>query len=138
VARLPQSRKLLAEDFKDQPWIAPLLASLNQFMDDVNSALKQSLTINDNFMGKILTVEVNGQFPVKLRWDIPSKPLSVVVGNWYRKDGTAREVVLVTDGDTTNSAKTVTNMGSITGLRAGLLVSIISTPATCCLIKRRR
>jgi hypothetical protein len=89
-------------------------------MDDVNSALKQSLTINDNFMGKIMEVEVDGQYPIKIKWDLPVKPISVLVGNWYRKNGAAREVVLVTDGDIATGTRPITNMGSIAGLHAGL------------------
>jgi len=127
MARLPQSRKLLVEDFPNQPWIAPLLSAVNQFMDDVRSTLNQGLTVDDNMLGKMITVELDGQFPKRITWPFVKKPKSVLVGDWYRKDQSTKELVLSAIGNT-NTNKTVDSLDSVVGLRAGLLVSGAGVP----------
>lgn len=89
MSQIPQKIKLLTEDFPDQPWIEPLIRNLNQFMDEMVDAVDRKLTINDNFAGKLIEVELDGQFPKKLAWDLADKPKSVLVGNARRSDGTA-------------------------------------------------
>lgn len=41
-------RKILAEEFKDQPWIAKLLGPLNEFITQVTQGINGGLTIQDN------------------------------------------------------------------------------------------
>ena len=88
MANIPAVRRLLLEDFPDQAeWIERLLQPINAYMEQSAAALK-SLTITDNMLGSIRTVELDGTFPVKISWSGP-KPVSVLVGNTYRSDNTA-------------------------------------------------
>jgi hypothetical protein len=89
MARIPPLRRLVVEDFKDQAkWIEPLLSSINSFFETTTTALNKGLTLGENLAAEIRTVEVDGQFPIKLSWTLAAKPVSVVVGNAYRSDGT--------------------------------------------------
>jgi hypothetical protein len=59
MALIPAVKRLLAEDFKDQPWIAKLLGPINDFFGQMSNALNKRLTFTDNFAGIVKTVEVN-------------------------------------------------------------------------------
>lgn len=90
MSRIPPLRRISAEDFKEQAaWIDRLIVPLNDFFERTTSALNRSLTINDNFAGEIRTVDIDGQFPLKLVWSLAARPTVVFVGNAYRSDGTA-------------------------------------------------
>ena len=79
MAAVPSIRRLLLEDFPDQAeWIEKLLQPVNQYMEQSAAALR-ALTINDNMLGAIKTVELDGTFPVKIAWSV-AKPVSVLVG----------------------------------------------------------
>lgn len=78
---------MTAEDYPNQQWIQPLLTTLNAFMEQVVAALNKGLTVTDNLSGAVFTVELDGNFPLKLAWSLPQKPVSVLVGNCYRSDG---------------------------------------------------
>ena len=90
MAKQPRFVRLLAEDFKDQgDWIGRLLDPINNYMEQNNAALNKALTVSDNMAAAMMTVELDGQFPLKLRWDLPMRPVSVLVGNTYRSDGSS-------------------------------------------------
>lgn len=86
MAKQIQIQRLLTEDFADQKWAEKLTIPLNSFMESVQRALSNGLTITDNMAGAIKVVEVNGTWPVKLAWDM-GRPVSVLVGNVVRSDG---------------------------------------------------
>lgn len=76
MARLPSIKRILAEDFKDQPWIGKLLQPLNQFMSEAVEALSGGLN-SDNFTAqqKRLKVKVNANtYPLYFRWSQNSQP----------------------------------------------------------------
>jgi hypothetical protein len=88
MARIPPLRRITSEDFKEQAeWIEPLISAINDYFEKSTSALNRSLTINDNFAGEIRTVDVDGQFPIRLAWTLSARPLAVLIGNVYRSDG---------------------------------------------------
>lgn len=90
MARIPPLARLQLEDFpKQTEWIGRLLEPLNSFFERVTSALNKSLTITDNFLGAIKTVELNGTWPVKVAWELPQRPVTVLVGQIVRSDNTA-------------------------------------------------
>lgn len=90
MAKVPQYKRLLDGDFPGQSdWIGRLLGPINLYFEQLNTALNKSLTFADNLSAAFKTVELNGQFPVKLSWDLAARPISVVVGSVYRSDGTA-------------------------------------------------
>lgn len=85
----PQLQKLTTEEFAKQPWIEPLIRTLNQFMDEVVSGLNKNLTLEDNLAATIKTVDLDGTYPVKLAWTLNRRPQTVLVGNIQRTDGTS-------------------------------------------------
>lgn len=87
MAKIPPLRRLSMEEFKEQEWIAPLLTVVNDYFERSTSAFNRSLTINDNFAGEIRTVDIDGQFPLKLSWSLGARPTAVLVGSVYRSDG---------------------------------------------------
>jgi len=89
MSQLPQVRRLLVEDFMDQKdWIAKLFTPINNFMDGVTLALDRGISIRDNMAADIKTVTVNyvptELKPIKVQWNLPSKPIAVLVGNTQR------------------------------------------------------
>jgi hypothetical protein len=86
MAKQVQIQRLLTEDFAGQKWAEKLIVPLNTFMESVQQALTNGLTVNDNLSGAIKTVEVDGTWPVKLAWS-RGRPVSVLVGNVVRSDG---------------------------------------------------
>lgn len=90
MSRVPPIQRLQLEDFpKQTEWIGRLLEPLNAFFERATSALNKNLTITDNFLGAIKTVEVNGTWPVKVAWELPQRPISVLVGQIVRSDNTS-------------------------------------------------
>ena len=88
MANVPSIRRLLLEDFPDQAeWIEKLLQPINSYMEQSAAAMK-ALTVNDNMLGSIKTVELDGTYPVKISWS-GAKPVSVLVGNVTRSDNTS-------------------------------------------------
>ncbi len=88
MAKLPAINRLVTEDFPDQKkWVGRLLQPLNQFMESVYAGLNKGLTLRDNLAADVLTVDVDGAFPVKLAWRLTAKPIAVLVGDVQRSDG---------------------------------------------------
>lgn len=90
MAKLPQLRKLLLEDFKTQKaWIQPLLLVVNNFMEAVVSSLNRNLTIAENTTGQVDTVTLDGTWPVSFAWKGMRTPIALLIGNVQRADGTS-------------------------------------------------
>jgi hypothetical protein len=87
MARIPRIQRLVMETFSAQPWMEPLVNTLNQFMDEVVSSLDKDLTLTDNMAAEIRTVEVDGTYPLKLAYSLKRRPVSVLVGDVKRSDG---------------------------------------------------
>lgn len=128
MSKVPQVKRLLVDEFPDQPWIEPLIQSLNQFMDGVVSNLNNGLTVEDNMAGIVREVELDGNMPLKIAWNLNSKPKSVLVGDWYKTDGSTKDLVLATTADTSSGSNQLQNVASTTGLRAGQLISGTGIP----------
>ncbi|TXG85834.1 MAG: hypothetical protein E6R13_01600 [Spirochaetes bacterium] len=74
-------KRILQEDFKDQPWIGKLLTPLNDVFTQLNSMLNGGLTIKDNLRAEIKELEIRTtDIPLKFRCKYPEKPKSIVVG----------------------------------------------------------
>ena len=89
MSAIPPLRRLASEDFSGQSWADKLVSPLNAFMESVRAALVNSLTVNENMAGMIKTVELDGNFPTKVAWTLSSRPMSVLVGNVYKSDGSS-------------------------------------------------
>lgn len=88
MAQVPSKRRLVIEDFKSQiSWIDKLIQPINEYMESTTSALNKALTIRDNFMGDIRTVELDGTWPTKLSWNLAARPTAVLVGNAVKSSG---------------------------------------------------
>lgn len=94
MARLPQIRRLLVEDFISQKeWIAKLFQPINGFMEGVASVFDRNISIKDNMAADLITITlekvptVADPFPVK--WSLGARPMSVHVGNVVKTDNTA-------------------------------------------------
>jgi len=88
MAKLPPSQKISLEDFPDQTeWIGRLIEPINTFVERLSSVLNKGISINDNMAGAILTVELNGSWPVKVAWNLSQRPLTAIVGNVYLSTG---------------------------------------------------
>lgn len=129
MSKIPQVKRLLVDEFPDQPWIEPLILSLNQFMDGVVANLNKGLTVQDNMSGIIREVELDGNFPLKIAWNLPQKPKSVLVGDWYRTDGSDREVALTTTGNLSTGSNRISSVADTTGLWPGMRVEADGVPA---------
>lgn len=98
MAKLPQIRRLLIEDFaSEKKWISPLLLVLNSFMEGVVNALTRSLTIIDNMSGDVKTVTLSNvptpsttggaNGPTSVTWSKSSLPTCVLVANVQQLTG---------------------------------------------------
>ena len=80
MAVIPPLRRLATEDFSGQSWADKLVSPLNSFMESVRAMFINGLTVSENMSGTVRTVELDGNFPVKFAWSLPSKPRTVLVG----------------------------------------------------------
>lgn len=86
MAQLPQLRRLLVEDFKNEKkWIGPLFLTVNNFMESVVNAFNKSLTLIDNTTSDIKTLTLSSvpsaSSPAAIKWTKTNSPISVLVGN---------------------------------------------------------
>lgn len=90
MAQPPSKRRLVIEDFKSQiSWIDKLIQPINEYMESTTAALNRALTIRDNFAGDIRVVELDGIWPIKLMWNLSSRPTAVIVGDAVKSSGAA-------------------------------------------------
>jgi len=81
MAKIPPLRRMRAEDFPDQnEWIGRILEPINTYFEANTAALNKGLTLDDNFAAAIKTVEIDGNFPVRISWDLSVPPKTVLVG----------------------------------------------------------
>lgn len=81
MASIPTQKKILIENFgKEKDWIGALLEPLNKFMDEVTRALNRQLTFKENLSADIKTVVIDGNYPQRFKWTLPSKPVAAWIG----------------------------------------------------------
>jgi hypothetical protein len=79
MAKLPPQKRILPENFPDQSkWIPRLLEPMNRFMEDINRALNNQLTFSENLSSEVRTVQVDGNYPLRMPWALKAKP----IGAW--------------------------------------------------------
>ena len=86
MAKIPQIRRLIAEDFAEQKaWIRPLFLVLNQFMETVVTGLNRTLTLKENMAADIITVTLSSvpsaNSPLVVAWSLPKPPVALLIGN---------------------------------------------------------
>lgn len=80
MARLSSIKRILTESFPGVKWISALLAPLNQFIEEVNRALNNELTIAENFDGVVKDVIVDGTYPIRFVWSRSARPTVAWIG----------------------------------------------------------
>ena len=74
-------RKFSLEDFKDAPqWMGNFLSTLNQFIQETNTAISNNLTTSENLYREILeTTFINntGVFPINIRTKFNAVPKGI-------------------------------------------------------------
>lgn len=88
MARLPRQNRILADDFKDEKFMPKLLAPINSFFEDVISALNKNLTFRENMAGDILTVTIDGVYPLDVKWSSKARPIAAWIGSCRETSGT--------------------------------------------------
>lgn len=82
MAKLPQFKRIVREDFKDQPWIEKLLQPVNRFMESMVSALNNNLTFKENLIAKVHEfrfIEDDITYPLKVSWPHKALPTDMIV-----------------------------------------------------------
>lgn len=87
MARLPTQNKILPEDFPKQDFMPQLLAPINKFFQDMILALNKGLTFQQNMAAEILTVNIDGNFPLDVRWVNKSKSIGAWIVNCRETSG---------------------------------------------------
>jgi hypothetical protein len=91
MAKLPSFRRIAADQVsKDYPDLAELLiAPLNNFMESLTRALNKQINFSDNIDAQVITLTASGTYPLRFKWDRPSKPAAIWIGRIARVDGAA-------------------------------------------------
>jgi hypothetical protein len=89
MARLPSFKRIVGDLIqKDYPELRDVLVvPLNNFMESITRALNNRITFGENFDGQVFTTQDSGQYPIKLNWTRPTKPIAVWLGSVLRSDG---------------------------------------------------
>lgn len=86
--KTPSFKKLIIEKFPEQAgWVGGMITPINSFMDDIVNGLNKRLTIRENLNGDILSFTTSGQYPIKIKWDRPTKPTIGWIGGISRVNG---------------------------------------------------
>ena len=94
MAKLPTIKKILPEQFPDLKWMPEFSQHINRFMEEVSRALNNQLTFSENMSAVIKTVQLDGIFPVKFSWTLPSKPVAAWIGQC--REVTGEHTVIMT------------------------------------------
>ncbi len=88
MASLSSIKRILSESFPELKWMPQLLAPLNQFIEEMNRALNNEITVSQNMDGVVKDVVIDGTFPVKFKWTRQSKPRVAWIGGCRELSGT--------------------------------------------------
>lgn len=85
---LSSGSKLKVEEYPEAgPWFPMFARFFNKIMQELYTLTSRRLTITDNMDGMVKTVELDGTWPVSFSWTATSKPVAIVAGGLFRKDG---------------------------------------------------
>lgn len=80
MAKLPNPLKIPPKDFIQLTGLDRLILPLNKFAQDVLLLFDKRLTVQDNMDGAILTVIVDGTYPVSVPWTRQNPPALLMIG----------------------------------------------------------
>lgn len=115
--KLPSIKKILTETFPDLKWMPQLLSPLNQFMEQIVQGLNRGLTISENFDAVVKTIELDGTWPAKFKWERTNRPTVAFVGYVREKTGahTERHGFYALDSEESSGGSTSENL-DVSGL----------------------
>lgn len=87
MARLPDQRKISPEEFPDQSFMPRLLGPINRFFEEVVRALNKGLTFKENISGELITVTIDGTYPLDVRWTNANPPVAAWIGKCRETSG---------------------------------------------------
>jgi hypothetical protein len=118
MAKLPSFRRIAADAIsKEYPDLAELLiAPLNNFMESLTRALNKQITFTDNIDAQVITLTADGTYPLKVRWDRPSKPVALWIGQITRVDGAAAALASAVTLDWSYNQNAQIEIADIVGL----------------------
>jgi hypothetical protein len=129
MARIPPTKRLTIEDYKDQSsWIGRLIFPINDFFQYVSLALNKNLTIADNLAQELHTVQVTlagtaSDYPILFRTN-----LKTVVGlhviNCYEIASSPSVITSAVYVSWQNTGTGQIQVNNITGLTTGKKYSI--------------
>lgn len=114
MTKINAVKKIVVEDFSaaDHDMIMKLAQVLNPFLDQVNAALNQKLSIDDNFRSKIYKFSLAaGVSTLVVAWPHNEKPTSVVIGNLSLSTGAAPAAVFSLSSYHSDAKITLTFIG---------------------------
>lgn len=86
MARLPQISKILQEKFpSDVEWIPELIEPINDVIGSYIDAVNHGITFKDNIAGDILVADVNGIYPLDIKWTNRNRPIAAWIGQCREK-----------------------------------------------------
>jgi hypothetical protein len=118
MAKLHSFRRIAADAIsKEYPDLAELLiAPLNNFMESLTRALNKQITFTDNMDAQVITLTADGTYPLKVRWDRPSKPVALWIGQITRVDGAAAALASAVTLDWSYNQNAQIEIADIVGL----------------------
>lgn len=121
MARLPKQQKILVSDFPDQKsWIPKLLGPINGLIEDVTDALNKNLTFNENMAAEVLTVSIDGTYPLDIRWPNRSYPTAAWIGQCREVSGSHTTITTALYLDWEMSSNRLFRINNIAGLSASV------------------
>lgn len=88
MAKLPSFKRIIGDALGEfENLREPLVVPLNAFMESISRALNNRLTFSENMDSQVITFTADGQYPIKLSWERPSRPRAVWIGQISRVDG---------------------------------------------------
>lgn len=122
MAKLPIQNQILPETFpsEQKKWLPQLLQPINYFIQNVIRALNKNLTFNENFAGDVLTVTIDGTYPLDVRWINNSKPTLAWIGSCREVSGTHATITTALYLDWEMSSVGEFRINKIAGLSASI------------------
>lgn len=111
------SRKFSIEDFKDQEWIAPLLSSLNQTLQELQGLNSNQVTIADNLSQEILEFKFLNDsvaFPMSIKTKFNQMPKGMNVIYCLATDNTTASSTPWVTWTFSNQLLTINSISNLT------------------------
>ena len=88
--KIPSFKRIIKDKFPEEQleWLDLLLSPLNSFMDEIAKGLNKKITVTENMDGEIKQITVDGTYPLKVKWDLPTRPQIGIVGQVTNPNGT--------------------------------------------------